>query len=477
MRPLYEIVIRLITLGIRLAAPFHAKARLWVDGRNAPPGFAANAEVKAPVTGVGQETETRPKTLWVHAASLGEFEQGRPVIEAFREQFPDWRIVLTFFSPSGYEIRKNYPHADLICYLPADTRRNARDFLERVRPDAAVFVKYEFWANYLLELKKRNIPTLLVSALFRESQPFFQWYGGFWRQMLSCFTHFFVQNEASAKLLQDLGFQNVTTAGDTRVDRVLKIAESAREDAVVAAFSARPGGGEGSVAPISQEQKGAFPAPTPPAQPEAPLPPTGGAGGGLLSGGGFFPNILIAGSTWPPDEAHLAEAMQKPVFKHFKLVIAPHDPAERSVAQVLDVLPGGWRGKALRYSGASVPAAAEAAVLIIDNVGLLNTLYRYGTVAYIGGGFGRGIHNTLEPAAFGLPILFGPSYEKFEEARQFVARGGAFPVRNARELAEILERLQDPEFYRMSSQAVQTYLRESKGATEKIISFFKKQAG
>ena len=560
---MYEIVIRLITLGIRLAAPFHAKARLWVDGRTTPPGFAANAEVKAPVTGVGQETETRPKTLWVHAASLGEFEQGRPVIEAFREQFPDWRIVLTFFSPSGYEIRKNYPHADLICYLPADTRRNARDFLERVRPDAAVFVKYEFWANYLLELKKRNIPTLLVSALFRESQPFFQWYGGFWRQMLSCFTHFFVQNEASAKLLQNLGFQNVTVAGDTRVDRVLKIAESARENAVVAAFSARPGGGEGSVAPISQEQKGAFPAPsppaqpeaplpptgggggsllsggeesgitltpqekkgvftaptppaqpeaplpptggggggllsggeesgitltpqeqkgafpapTPPAQPEAPLPPTGGAGGGLLSGGGFFPNILIAGSTWPPDEAHLAEAMQKPVFKHYKLVIASHDPSERSVRHILDVLPGDWRGKALRYSGSSAPAAAEAAVLIIDNVGLLNTLYRYGTVAYIGGGFGKGIHNTLEPAAFGLPILFGPNYEKFEEARQFVARGGAFPVRNARELAEILTRLQDPEFYRTSSQAVQAYLLESKGATEKIISFFKKQAG
>lgn len=269
MRLLYEIAIRLMTLGIRLAAPFHAKARLWVDGRKVLPRPMGDS--------------AKP-VLWVHAASLGEFEQGRPVIEAFRERFPDWRIVLTFYSPSGYEIRKNYPHADLVCYLPADTRRNARDFLDHIRPDAAIFVKYEFWANYLLELKKRRVPTLLVSALFRESQPFFRWYGGFWRNMLGCFTHFFVQNESSARLLQNLDFQNITIAGDTRVDRVLKIAENAGENAVVAAFrrGAPPiprRGGERSPAQTSANKETPVPSIPPNAQPEAPLLPTGG---GLL---------------------------------------------------------------------------------------------------------------------------------------------------------------------------------------------------
>ncbi|HRI58219.1 MAG TPA: glycosyltransferase N-terminal domain-containing protein, partial [Saprospiraceae bacterium] len=255
----YEIGIRLLVLGIRVAAVFNSKARLWVEGRrhwqervNPTPdpsptgrGDVENAATSSGVSSMERSTSPLPvgegsgvgsKTLWLHAASLGEFEQGRPVIEAFREQFPGWRIVLTFFSPSGYEIRKNYPHADLVCYLPADTRRNARDFLDLIKPDVVIFVKYEFWANYLSELKKRSIPTLLVSALFRDNQPFFHWYGGFWRRMLGCFTHFFVQNEDSAKRLQHIGFQNTTVAGDTRVDRVLKIAEGVGENAVVAAF-------------------------------------------------------------------------------------------------------------------------------------------------------------------------------------------------------------------------------------------------
>ncbi|MEQ1747625.1 MAG: glycosyltransferase N-terminal domain-containing protein, partial [Saprospiraceae bacterium] len=212
MRLLYDVAIALLTGLLHGAAWFHPKAKKWVAGRQNWRNDVSSRFAK------------RGAVLWVHVSSLGEFEQGRPVIEAFRVTFPDWQIVLTFFSPSGYEVRKNYPHADLVCYLPADTRRNARDFLDLVRPDAALFVKYDFWANYLFEVKKCGIPTVLVSALFRPKQPFFRWYGGLWRRMLGCFTHIFVQNELSAALLHSIGFQNITVAGDTRVDRVLSLA-------------------------------------------------------------------------------------------------------------------------------------------------------------------------------------------------------------------------------------------------------------
>lgn len=414
---MYEFAIRLLTLGIHIAAIFNIKARLWVQGR-------ANwrEHLKSRVNG------QKSKVLWLHAASLGEFEQGRPIIEAFRAQFPNWKIVLTFFSPSGYEIRKDYPHADLVCYLPADTRQNARDFLDIIQPDTAIFVKYEFWANYLFELKKRSIPTVLVSALFRPSQPFFKWYGGFWRRMLACFSHIFVQNEGTGKLLQSIEIQNFTVAGDTRVDRVLKIAEGTKENKIVAAFRKSP---------IED---------------------------GLC-------NLLIAGSTWPQDESLLAEGLRLSLVDDVKVVFAPHDPSPKSVSHILTFLPYVEFGTTLLYSQAKPEIAAQASNLIIDNIGLLNTLYQYGTIAYIGGGFGKGIHNTLEPAAFGLPILFGPKYEKFEEARQFVARGGAFPVRNAEELAEILVRLQDPVFYKKASQAVRSYLEENRGATEKVMRY------
>jgi 3-deoxy-D-manno-octulosonic-acid transferase len=447
---LYEIGIRLFVLGIRVAAFFNAKARKWVEGRRhwRERHLAALAPIPNPQSPIS-------KTLWLHAASLGEFEQGRPVIEAFREQFPEWRIVLTFFSPSGYEIRKDYPHADLVCYLPADTRRNARDFLDLIKPDAVIFVKYEFWANYLFELKKRDTPTLLVSALFRDKQPFFQWYGGFWRKMLGCFTHIFVQNETSAKLLQRIGFQNITVSGDTRVDRVLKIAEGAGENEIVAAFCPPqpPQGGEG-VAPLAERKR---------IGDKALLPPLGGLGG-----------AFIAGSSWPADEAVFLPVFQKPEFHNFKLIIAPHEPAQagRTFQSAATIL-ADWKARPILYSQTTLENVRDARILLIDNVGLLNTLYRYGTVAYIGGGFGKGIHNTLEPAAFGLPIIFGPKYEKFEEARQFVARGGAFPVRNPAELEAVLKKLQDPDFYEKASQAVRGYLEENKGATERILVFLK----
>lgn len=422
---LYETAIRLLSTGIRLASPFHAKARRWTEGRRDWRSRLLNPQSQIP-----NPKSPGPPTLWLHAASLGEFEQGRPVIEAFREQFPGWRIVLTFFSPSGYDVRKNYPQADLVCYLPADTRRNARDFIDLIRPDAVIFVKYEFWANYLFELKKRGIPTLLVSALFREKQPFFQWWGGFWRNMLGCFTHVFVQNHESEKLLQSIGLQNITVAGDTRVDRVLKIAEGAKKQEMMAAFQKSP---------IDNKRC----------------------------------DLLIAGSSWPQDESLILEALRIAATDDMKVVFAPHAPSPKSVAQLLALLPRDEFGAALPYSQATAETAREASCLIIDNVGMLNTLYRYGKIAYIGGGFGKGIHNTLEPAAFGLPVIFGPKYQKFEEARQFVARGGAFVVHNPQELATVLARLKDPAFYEKASNAVRGYLLESRGATERILSFLK----
>ena len=418
---IYDLAIRLLIAGIHVASYFIPKAKLWVQGRD-------QWRKKLP-SWIRKDSSS--KVLWIHAASLGEFEQGRPVIETFRAKYPDWKIVLSFFSPSGYEVRKDYPHADLVCYLPADTRQNARDFLEIIQPDVAVFVKYEFWANYLLELKKRGVPTLLVSALFRPSQPFFQGYGRFWRQMLGCFTHVFVQNESSGKLLKSIGFQPFTVAGDTRVDRVLKIAASAPENEVVRDF-------------VALDTR----------------------------------KTLVVGSSWEVDESVIFQAIQKGNLakqfdsSHWKLIIAPHEPSNANVQRI-----GQHLGNARCYSQFLLvaPVHPETSHLVIDNIGLLNTLYRYGTVAYIGGGFGKGIHNTLEPAAFGLPVIFGPKYEKFEEARQFVARGAAFPIQNAEDLAEILTKLEDPGFYQKASEAVRAYLEENRGATGKVLLFLEQR--
>ena len=462
---LYDLAIHVFTFAIRQAALFNPKAHLWVMGRKEWRERLAQEPIIV--------HRSSFKILWIHAASLGEFEQGRPIIEAFRERFPHWKIVLTFFSPSGYEIRKDYPHADLVCYLPADTRQNARDFLNLIQPDLAIFIKYEFWANYLFELKKRDVPTLLVSALFRPSQPFFKWYGGLWRKMLGCFTHIFVQNELSGQLLQNIGIQNLTVAGDTRVDRVLKIAENAPLNEIVQDFV--------------------------------------GAGSD---------QVLVVGSSWEADESVILDSIRTDT-KHLKLIIAPHEPSESNVMRIVKKVENAVRysrwfevtsprheevssqtssrmpsgemspltsevssqtSSGMPFGEMSPPRTSEMtppqkSYLIIDNIGLLNTLYRYGTVAYIGGGFGKGIHNTLEPAAFGLPIIFGPKYEKFEEARQFVSRGGAFSIRNSEELATILFKLQDPGFYKNASDAVLAYLEENRGATGKVMAFLEEIFG
>ncbi len=400
MRPLYALAIRLLSAGVWVAQLFSPKARRWVRGRR---------HWRARLTPT--PADRRP-VLWMHVASLGEFEQGRPVLEGFRRQFPAGWVVLSFFSPSGYEVRKNYPHADVVCYLPIDTRRNARDFLEHICPDMAVFVKYDLWANYLFELRQRGTPALLIAALFRPEQIFFQPWGGLWRQMLSCFSHVFTQNEASAALARRLGLTAVSVAGDTRVDRVLQLAQDA--------------------SPLER-------------------PP--------------FEADVIAGSTWPADEDLLLPVIHAPELAHWRWIIAPHEPSEQHVRRLTERLQRPWT----RYSQWDGQAAAD--VLVIDSVGLLGQLYRYARIAYIGGGFGRGIHNTLEPAAYGLPVLFGPKYERFEEARQFVQRGGAFPVRRSEELLQTLRRLQQPDAYLKASTAVRQFLSENQGATAYILQF------
>lgn len=404
---MYTFFIYLYCFAIWLAAPFNGKARQWVRGRR-------NWRER-----YRQAFQSKGKVLWVHAASLGEFEQGRPVMEAFRQQHPDWQLVLTFFSPSGYEIRKNYPTADFVCYLPLDTPRQAREFIALIQPDIAVFVKYEFWANYLSILKTRGIPTLLVSGLFRSSQPFFRPWGGFWRRMLGCFTHFFVQNETSQQLLSQIGFQNSTLTGDTRIDRVLQLAQQAPENETVRRFA-----------------QGA--------------------------------RVLIAGSSWEADEQVLHTWFTFHAGAAYKCILAPHEPSEPHVLRLMAAF---GNIPVVRYSQATPDTLQAARVLLIDNIGMLNTLYRYAQVAYIGGGFGKGIHNTLEPAAFGLPVLFGPRYEKFEEARAFVERGGAFPVRDAAALTVALQQLEDPVFHQRASVAVSGYLEQQRGATGKVLGF------
>lgn len=403
LRLLYTLAIRLYSVVIHAVSPFNTKAKLWVEGRK---------NWREKIT----KTPADACSIWMHVSSLGEFEQGRPLIEAIKSAYPKARLTLTFFSPSGYTLRHNYPLADQVLYLPADTPRNAQDFLNAIRPDLAIFVKYDFWANYLITLHERQIPTILVSALFRPEQAFFQWHGAFWRRVLQAFSHIFVQEANSAKLLQEIDFQNISIAGDTRVDRVMRIAAENKSNDVVNDFV------RAKNAPV-----------------------------------------LVAGSTWPDDERTLADAQKHSQHWPWRLIIAPHEPSDSAIQHIEQLWPD-----AVRYSQFT-PQKSQSNVLIIDNVGMLNTLYRYATVAMIGGGFGKGIHNTLEPAAFGLPIIFGPRFYKFEEARQLTARQGAFSVQNASDLAQTLQTLLEVNAYDKAAQAVQMYMQENQGATQQIM--------
>ncbi len=405
MRIFYNLAVQLMALGIRLAAAFNPKARLWVEGR------------RDIFRRMKEKIDSSAPLIWFHAASLGEFEQGRPVIEAFRQAHPDYKILVTFYSPSGYEIRKNYAGADYIFYLPSDTPSHVRQFMSIVRPRIAVFIKYEFWVNYLLALKKAGVHTYLISAIFRPEQAFFRWYGSLMRRALGAFDAMFVQNETSKTLLAGIGLHNVSVTGDTRFDRVYTIAQSAKELPAVARFAAGH-------------------------------------------------RVLVAGSTWPPDEELLLKLIRD-AEPGTKFIIAPHEIEENRIQKMV----AQCSARALRYTELNAESDLEgASVLIIDTIGILSSVYRYGHWAYIGGGFGVGIHNILEAATFGLPLAFGPRYEKFQEARELIQAGGARSIATFEELFDWFQRLNtDSERYTACSTTCRDYVLTHKGATEQIM--------
>ncbi|MDJ1472481.1 3-deoxy-D-manno-octulosonic acid transferase [Xanthocytophaga flava] len=401
----YTIGIYLMGALIRIAALWNKKARQWVTGRK---------DIFSSLHASFDEN-THP-IAWFHCASLGEFEQARPVIEGFRTKHLHYRILLTFYSPSGYEIRKNYEYADWVFYLPLDTASNAKQFIKTVRPTIVFFAKYEFWHYYLTELRNRAVPTILFSAIFRPDQAFFKSYGQFFRNMLTCFTHIFVQNTSSLALLKDIDLQNISVAGDTRIDRVSKIAETKKDIPLAATFKA-----------------------------DQPL--------------------LIVGSAWQGD-LDLLTAYLNQYAKPLKILIAPHEIKE----ETLQSIESSFTKKTIRLSKAVDNSIATYDVLLIDSIGLLSSLYQYGDFAFIGGGFYDGIHSILEPAVFGMPIFFGPNYKKFQEAFDLIEEGGAFSVGNTAEFIPIFEKLySDATLRKEVSDRVQMYIRKKLGATEKIL--------
>jgi 3-deoxy-D-manno-octulosonic-acid transferase len=405
MRVIYNAGIFLYHVLIRILVPFNKKAKLYIQGR------------KNWFAGLQASIDTDSRYIWFHCASLGEFEQGRPLMEAIRREYPRYKLILSFFSPSGYEIRKNYPLADVVCYLPADTHKNAGLFVDTIRPEKVFFVKYEFWYHYLRTLAERKIPVYLVSGIFRKSQRFFSkmpW-GGWFRQIPGYFTHFFVQDEDSVRLLAGIGYRNSTISGDTRFDRVAAIANSSQLFPLVDKFR------EGKP-------------------------------------------LLIAGSTWEPDEKLLVPFINK--HSGLKFIIVPHEISSPHLNRLMRML----IKPTLLFSKLDETNAYLADVIIVDSIGLLSGLYRYGTIAYIGGGFGAGIHNILEAATFGLPVFFGPRYSKFREACQLVKIGGACSVTTTEAFGSALSRLIDnPEELKKTSLISSEFIKNNRGATEIIL--------
>lgn len=401
MKTLYNIAMGCYRLGVALAAPWNTKAKLWRDGRkNLFDRMRESIDPSAP-------------TIWVHVASLGEFEQGRPIIEKIKAERPEYKILLTFFSPSGYEIRKNYPGADYIFYLPLDTPSNAREFLDIVKPQMAVFVKYEYWINLLAELKNRDIPTYIVSAIFRRDSIFFRSTGAMWREALKSFELLFVQDDNSKSLLAELGYENVVVAGDTRFDRVAQIAAAAKKIDLIEQFKGDS-------------------------------------------------RLFVAGSSWGPDEELIVRlANENPTIK---FIVAPHEMEQARMAKIEQSAVGG----AVRYTNIDGDIS-DKQILILDTMGMLSSVYGYADFSYIGGGFGVGIHNTLEAATFGLPIAFGPNYQKFKEARDMIALGGATSVSNYEELERWFAPLRDDsEHLAAVSQISKDYTARNQGATDKF---------
>jgi 3-deoxy-D-manno-octulosonic-acid transferase len=433
---LYNLFLLLYSGGIRLAALWNPKARQWVQGRRnwQLAVLGLHKEVRNPQPGV-QRTEPvsdsplpthNSPLIWMHCASLGEFEQGRPLLEAAREHYPGYKILLTFFSPSGYEIRKNYAGADLVLYLPMDDPNTAREFIDVIKPSLVLWVKYEYWYYYLLELKKRNIPVLLISGIFRKDQPFFQWYGGLWKKILQNFDHLFVQTKNSGELLNGIGIMgNITVTGDTRFDRVITIAEQ----------------WEKLAEPVEQFCEGH--------------------------------QVIVAGSTWEEDEEELIHYAK--AYPKIRFIFVPHEVSKERIHDLQKEFP-----EALLYSSLinrQLSTVIHSNVLIIDSIGILSRLYKYATIAYVGGGFNEsGIHNILEAAVYGKPVIFGPEYEKFAEATGLVDAGGAFSIANALELEALLNRLlNNEEESKKSSRIAHDYVYGRKGATALIMEYIQRK--
>lgn len=418
---IYNIVIYFVLWGIAIASLFNEKVRkMWRGEREA---FKI----------LKQKVDPNAKYIWFHAASLGEFEQGRPLMERIRKDYPQYKILLTFYSPSGYEVRKNYEGADIICYMPVDTRLNAIRFLRLVRPVMAFFIKYEFWSNFLHILKHRNIPTYSVSSIFREDQVFFKWYGRSYAGVLKCFTRFFVQNEESKQLLKGIGITAVDVVGDTRFDRVLQIKEAAKHLPICAAF--RTGVASSQSADVPHHDF----------------------------------KVFVAGSSWPPDENVFIPFFNE--HKDWRLLIAPHVIAEEHLKLILSLIKD---KKVVRYTQTTPEEAAEADVLIIDCFGLLSSMYNYGDVAYIGGGFGVGIHNTLEAAVWNMPVIFGPNNKKFQEAQGLLKSGGGFEINTYEDFSGLMSSLMNDEtFLKQAGDKAGTFVAHLAGATDKVLASVK----
>ena len=416
-----------------------------------------------------EKVDPTAKYVWFHAASLGEFEQGKPLIEQLRATHPEYKILLTFFSPSGYEVRKNYEGADIVCYLPLDTIRNARRFLRAVHPVMAFFIKYEFWYNYLHILKHRGVPVYSVSSIFRPGQVFFKWYGRNYAKVLHCITHFFVQNEVSLQLLKGIGIDEATVVGDTRFDRVLQIKEQSKELPIVEAFKGINGKGDACKDDLSENAcKGDL-------SEDAckdnlsedackRVLSEDACKGDLSENGCKGCKVFVAGSSWQPDEDIFIRFFND--HPDWKLIIAPHVIGEDHLAYILDKL----QMKAVRYTQATEQSAAEARCLIIDCFGLLSTIYRYGEIAYVGGGFGVGIHNVPEAAVWGVPVLFGPNNKRFQEAQDLLACKGSFEVTDYDSFNTIISRLiSDDKFRHQCGEASANYVKSRSGATDIIM--------
>ncbi len=420
---LYNIVIYFVLWGIAIASLFDEKVRkMWRGEREA---FKI----------LKQKVDPKAQYVWFHAASLGEFEQGRPLMERIRRDYPQYKILLTFYSPSGYEVRKNYEGADIICYMPVDTRLNAIRFLRLVRPVMAFFIKYEFWSNFLHILKHRNIPTYSVSSIFRKDQVFFKWYGRSYARVLKCFDHFFVQNEESKQLLEGIGITKVDVVGDTRFDRVLQIKEAAKDLPICEAFRKGTASAASSSDALPKEDH----------------------------------KVFVAGSSWPPDEEIFIKFFND--HKDWRLLIAPHVIGEDHLKLILSLLKN---KKVVRYTQTSPEEAAQADVLIIDCFGLLSSMYRYGDVAYVGGGFGVGIHNTLEAAVWNMPVIFGPNNKKFQEAQGLLLSQGGFEINNFEEFESLMSKLMtDASFLKSSGDKAGAFVASLSGATDKVLSTVK----